>query len=71
MKPGEAQVGQRVRTLVALDANPTIKVGTWATIAEVVTQEPGAQDDSIVIHPHGWADHLCFPCLASHVELVV
>lgn len=71
MKAGEAQVGQRVRTIVALDADPPLKIGTWATIVEVVAQNQGAQDDAIVIHPHGWKADLCFPCNASDVELVV
>lgn len=70
MGPGEAKIGQRVRTLVALDADPTIKIGTWATVVEVVAQNEGAEDDSILIHPNGWKADLCFPCNASQVELV-
>ena len=70
MKPGEAQVGQRVRLLVTLDADPDIKTGTCATVVEVVSQFAGAHDDALVIHPHGWKADLCFPCNASDVELV-
>jgi hypothetical protein len=70
MKAGEAQVGQRVRTLVRFAAYPEVSVGTYATIVAVVAQNAGAQTDMIDIHPHGWPDRLCFPCGADDVELV-
>lgn len=70
MKAGEAQVGQKVRTLVHFTSYPKIKVGSFATIVEVVAQDLGAQDDALLIHPHQWREGLCLPCNASEIELV-
>lgn len=70
MKPGEAKVGQRVRTTTKLDSYPEITVGTWGTVVEIVTQIVDAQDDALLVHPHGWKKGLAFPCNASDLEAV-
>lgn len=70
MKPGEAQVGQRVRTLVKFEAYPDVPIRTYATIVKVVVQNAGAKTDFLDIHPHGWPDLWCLPCGADDVELV-
>ena len=70
MKPGEAKVGQKVRTIVAFAAYPEIKIGTKATVIEVLTQKPDAETDMLFIHPHNWMNEKCMPCSAADVELV-
>jgi hypothetical protein len=70
MKPGEAKVGQKVRTLVALAAYPEIKIGTYATVIEVLAQKDDAETDVLFIHPHTWMNKKVLPCSAADVELV-
>ena len=70
VKPGEAKVGQKVRTVVAFAAYPEIKIGTNATITKVLAQKPDADTDMIFIHPHTWMNEKSMPCGADDVELV-
>jgi hypothetical protein len=69
MKPGEARVGQKVRTLVDSAAYPEITAGTIATVRKVLTQKENAETDLILIHPHKWMNEKCMPCGADKVEL--
>ena len=70
MKPGEARVGQRVRTLVEFAAYPEITIGSIATVLKVLTQKPDAETDMLFIHPHKWMNDKVLPCGADKVELV-
>jgi len=70
MKPGEAKVGQKVRTVVTFAAYPEIKVGTKATVIEVLSQKEDAETDILLIHPHTWMNKKVMPCSAAQVELV-
>lgn len=69
MKAGEAQVGQRVRTVVKFAAYPEVPIGTLATIDTVETQISGAETDSIFIRPDSWMGEV-MPCLPCDLELV-
>jgi hypothetical protein len=70
VKPGEAKVGQKVRTIVAFAAYPEIKIGTKATVIEVLTQKDDGETDVLFVHPHTWMDKKVMPCTAAEVELV-
>ena len=70
MKPGEAKVGQKVRTVVAFAAYPEVTIGTNATVREVLAQKENAETDMLLIHPHKWMNEKCMPCSAAEVELV-
>ena len=70
MRPGEAKVGQKVRTIVAFAAYPEVKIGTNATVIEVLTQKENAETDVIFVHPHTWRGKKVMPCTAADVELI-
>ena len=70
MKPGEAKVGQKVRTIVAFAAYPEVKVGTNATVIEVMAQKDDGATDVLIVHPHTWMNKKVMPCTAADVELV-
>jgi hypothetical protein len=55
MKPGEAEVGMHVMTLVALPSYG-LPVGTVGVITSIIGQNPGAQDDAVTVHPIRWVD---------------
>jgi hypothetical protein len=70
MRPGEAKVGQKVRTVVAFAAYPEIKIGTKATVIQVLAQKDDAETDVLFVHPHIWRGDKVMPCTAAEVELV-
>ena len=70
MEPGIAKVGQRVRTLRKFAGWPNLAVGSFATVTEVVKQEPGAETDSLLIHVDQWPDDGSIVCQSQDVELV-
>jgi hypothetical protein len=70
VRPGEARVGQKVRTLVAFAAYPEVTVGTNATVREVLPQKEDAETDVLFIHPHKWMNEKVMSCSAAEVELV-
>lgn len=69
MKPGEAKVGQRVRTLAPYADYPDVKVGTLATIVNIVAQDPGAETDDVLIQPDIWSKNLAMPTRSKDLEL--
>lgn len=71
MKPGEAKVGQRVRTLVEFAAYPDVAVGSLAMIVQIEEQQPGAETDAVLIHPDHWRGNLAMPCESQELELVL
>jgi len=70
VKPGEAKVGQKVRTIVKFAAYPEVKIGTNATVVEVLAQKDDAETDVLFVHPHIWRGDKVMPCTAAEVELV-
>lgn len=70
MRPGEAKVGQKVRTLAAFAAYPELAIGTIATVREVLAQKEDTENDVLLIHPHIWMNDKCVPCTAADVELI-
>jgi hypothetical protein len=68
MKPGEARVGQKVRTLVPFAAYPEVTVGSLATVREVLAQKDDEETDVLLIHPHKWMNEKCIAVSAALVE---